>query len=480
MISYLKPLKVVADSLYFYFKGYKYSGRGVINWKPDSGFHIEAFLDNSLKTARQIELGRLRIPQPSDYCSIRIWHSNFGWALIPNVNMSCFEMALLQKNLSFKFNRLLLCEPFSSDSDSSFWKGSALYHLRSRNMFQDSVVERTFVGEELVKFKQTSGFRYESNGAKLIGRFIDDDHFQLSWELDKQRYSKSMSWRWSVGFQHAMSIWLGETIRLIQRTTLRDTYKITEIIKEERTDKLGSFLSLFGNAPVQNELVFHLACFMASEHKNTVVCRSMFDQIIEANNQRLQNSQELLVATVLEATMRTLYNYPANSKDTTGLVNSLLKGKFKSDYLSNDWRKPCARALEAFKRLRIRNAHPDWLASIDPLSPEVNRVKAIDDITYLCRFYGYMILALAGFRELQPEFPEPHQDWQPAATITPDPNAVPHDIPSPFDGLSENSSRHEKMIAKRNFDQRMRKYNKSVIASWKQELQKKQEAEDSQ
>jgi len=45
--------------------------------------------------------------------------------------------------------------------------------------------------------------------------------------------------------------------------------------------------------------------------------------------------------------------------------------------------------------------------------------KSLDDMIFLSRFYGYMILALAGFRDLKPDFPKPHSEWSPAIKIYP-------------------------------------------------------------
>lgn len=335
MTDYSKPQKIIAEHLYFHFKGCKYSGRGVINWKPELGFHLEAFMDNSLLISEQLEIGRVRVPTRLDYCSIRMWTNDFGWAIIPSVNLSNFQMELLQKNLSFKFNRIVLCEPSQPRLASSSWSGSAFYCIKSQHQFTDKVTVQTHVDRELVESRGSNGFLYEKDGMKLVGRFIDKKHFHLNWTLPKQRYTKADAWNWPVGFQDALRIWLGQTVQLLRRQMIRGTQKVVEIQKEEQIEELGIFLSLFGNAPIQKELIVHLANFMSGNHKNSIVCRSIFEQILEASRQRLQASQELLIATVIEATMRTLYNYPARPKDNSqGLLRQTLSGRFKESDLN--------------------------------------------------------------------------------------------------------------------------------------------------
>jgi hypothetical protein len=42
----------------------------------------------------------------------------------------------------------------------------------------------------------------------------------------------------------------------------------------------------------------------------------------------------------------------------------------------------------------------------------------MNDMILLSRFYGYMILAIAGFKNLEPVFPKPIKEWSPILTIS--------------------------------------------------------------
>ena len=460
MKDYLKSQKIFAEHLYFYARKHKYVGRGIITWNPNEGFNLDALLESPKSYPERIELGRVRVSEKSDYCSIRIWTSDLGWALIPDVNIESLKFSLLEGNLSIKFSRICICETCSPVSSDSSWFGNSLYRIEANRRFRDSVIVQTQVKGEFIRQVGGNGFFHEKENTKIVGYFLDDGYFHLNWKLSKQHYKKHEAWNWSVGFQEALQVWLGETVQILKREMRRDVQKIIEVRKECKHEKLG-LLSFFGEANVEKDLILHMADFFGKKKQGSEVCRNIFWQVLEASNKNLQATQELLIATTLEATMRTLYGYPVKKDDNSkGLIEKTLKGQFKRQYLSNEWRQPCNQAVSAFQRLRTRNAHPDWLSSIEGAMSSEERAQALNDMMYLCRFYGYMILALSGAKGLRPNFPEPHQNWQPAAIVTPliksenqSSQSQFSQINSPFDELPENSSRYKRMMALRRFYQ---------------------------
>lgn len=451
MHDYFKTKKIIADHLYFYFKGFRYSGKGIIKWIPKSGFEIEVMFTQSRVRSNSIEFRSFKIPEDSDYASIRAWTDSFGWILIPDINFSRLEIEIISSHVSIKFHRIIICENDNYPRKSENWQGTSLYRVKSKSRFQDAVEVSTSIKGELLRLEGKNGFFYEEDGIKLIGYFLEDEYFQISWKLPKARYSKQKAWDWSLGFQDALRIWLGETCQLLSREIRREGKKITEIRDEYEISSLG-LLSFFGNAPIQNKLILHLADFFCEPKKERIVCYAIFEQILEASKQKLQDSQELLVATTLEAIIRTLYEYPVSRKDSSrGLVEQTLKGKFKAEYFSNDWRKPCQDAIDAFNRLRTRNAHPDWLSDLGNLKSTEEKAQALDDLIFLCHFYGYMILALSGLRVLTPTFPESYQKWSPTVIVySESESAAPEELAS-FPKIAQESSRYAKMMSMRRF-----------------------------
>ncbi|MEA5510200.1 hypothetical protein VB715_10545 [Crocosphaera sp. UHCC 0190] len=99
--------------------------------------------------------------------------------------------------------------------------------------------------------------------------------------------------------------------------------------------------------------------------------------------------------------------------------------RFRDNYLSRDWKSFCkqdGKIIKIYRDLRHRNAHPDWLFTQGGYLSKEQMEKSLDDMIFLSRFYGYMILAIAGVKELKPEFPSPHKESPPLCTLYPKPS----------------------------------------------------------
>jgi len=120
----------------------------------------------------------------------------------------------------------------------------------------------------------------------------------------------------------------------------------------------------------------------------------MIDQVAEASRQLNWEATELLVATVLEAALRTLQNVPfvPGAKNSWKADKSL--AAFCTRYLGRGWEEQSRSVLAAWRRLRHKNAHPTWLT--DSRRDEAAAGSALADMALLTRFYGTMIFAMAG------------------------------------------------------------------------------------
>jgi hypothetical protein len=119
---------------------------------------------------------------------------------------------------------------------------------------------------------------------------------------------------------------------------------------------------------------------------------------------------------LIEAALRSIDGHPFRPKKDSWNVGKSLT-QFFENYLSDEWRPLHSEVMKAHTYLRDRNAHPDWLFSQGGYLSEEEMEKSLDAMIFLSRFYGYMILALAGFKELEPRFPIPHKEWKPLMTI---------------------------------------------------------------
>ena len=226
MENYFQETKFILELLYFHYEVSRYQGRGVMTWHPDEGFHLEAFLDNTVKTIEKVDIGKIGITPKSDFCSIRMRPQCYDWAIAPNIRLSSQDKLDINQSryLSINFGRLVFCESVSPISDDSIWTGSALYETKSKLLLSDEVYTETRINDQKLGNKwEVSGICYEDeHNRKLIGSFIDDKHLKLYWKLPKQLWSKSESWQWNIAIQDVLSIRFGETVRLLQRSFLRD------------------------------------------------------------------------------------------------------------------------------------------------------------------------------------------------------------------------------------------------------------------
>ena len=180
-------------------------------------------------------------------------------------------------------------------------------------------------------------------------------------------------------------------------------------------------LSPFGESNFDKQAFIHLTDFFVRDSSKADICRRIFWQLVEAYNQQSRQAQELLLSTILEASLRSIDRCPSISRNKQHKSWDVSHGlnKFFNTYLkSNEWESINKKVIKEHCYLRDRNAHPDWLFSQFGSLSEEEQSKSLDSMIFLSRFYGYMILALAGFEDLRPDFPTPHKNWQAAATVT--------------------------------------------------------------
>ena len=418
MSDYFQEARYVLELVYFHHHGTRYQGRGIMTWNHEEGFHLEAFLDRSQRNSSITRTGRIGIIPRSDYFSIRMRIQGYDWAIAPHVHLTTSDWVSIQAgHLSKSFGRVIFCQSISPIYANSIWAGSALYITKSSDLrFTDSVQNSVHINNQ--QFSQgwrTSGIWYETDEQEYLlrGYLTDRKQLQLYWQIPKSQWSKSQGWRWAFSIQDALSIWHGETISLLQREMYRGVQRITEIRKPEELDSLN-FLSPLGDRELDHNSLMRLIKFFAINSNNANVCRNIFWQLVEASHQKGWQAREILVATILEAALRTAYNYPLNRSDNSnGLVQHLL-ARFRSEFiptepdrLKKEWKKVCNKVLESFERLRHRNVHPDWLLDSGGVFSQEKLEESLDDLILLSRFYGYMILGFAGFEDLAPSLPQP-------------------------------------------------------------------------
>lgn len=430
MKDYFKETEFVLDKLQFDYLGRRYRGRGIMTWKPCSGFHIEAPLDlQGMPQPGDIEFGKVRVIRKNDLSSIRmVLHNSNNRAIAPSVVLVDRLDIINEKRISVNLERVIFSEDYSryhsSNLTNRFLTGAALYEVHNINSLFDPMIH-----EEKVRFqnhgllrksrKTQSGFRYQGEKGQLIqGHLIDTKYLEFNWELPREHFAKLCSWQLAEAIQHSLSILFGQNVSLLKREARCGNLKRIEVRRKQPVISLSP-LFLFNNYFASNKDFFVKLTDLIAENKpKGFVCCNIFKQLLEASRQGNWQVRELLVATALEAALRNIDNESFQTKKNKWNVGNSLR-RFFENQLSEEWSEYYYDVMKAHTYLRDRNAHPDWLFTQGGALSEEEQAKALDSMIFLSRFYGYMILALAGVKNFKPDFPPPHSKWSPVLVIAP-------------------------------------------------------------
>lgn len=424
MFDYFKPQEYFVDSLWFIHEDSTYTGKGILFWNPEDGFHIAA----------NIERNRLELPFRKECRAIVFGRSTSIYLRLSgggHVILSVYfpdEFGLLSGHLSEKAKRAIFIEQISWPV-GKIWSGSALYELSTGILFPDSVSVETKIGDYQPggSFSRDGIYYKNENGHTVVGCQKEEKYLEINWGLPVDSWTKTECWQYAKGLQFSISTLAGQTLELKYREVYRTNRRYREIFVNPKPVSLGRIFSPYDFNILRKENLVDLCKFFVRGGKMANVAKKIFLQMVDASQQRTDQAQELLLSTILEAALRSLYDCPFNSesnkKSDCFKIDYFLK-KFFDEYLllsqdfSKAWKQARLRVEKAHRRLRHRNAHPDWLTKVEGCYSINELEKVTDEKIFLSRFYGYMIMGLANIQILEPKFPLPVAAWGPIMTMS--------------------------------------------------------------
>ena len=422
MFDYFKSQEYFVDHLWFVHEGIRYNGKGVLYWDPEDGFHIVANIKHS----------EIDLPFQKEFRSVTFGSSTSIYLRLSggsHVVLPVFfpnEINLFQGHLSEDSKRAIFIEPVSVPV-KKHWFGSALLELTNSITLPDSVSIKTKIGESQPRQSfSLDGIYYETeNGLKVIGYQKEKKYLELSWSLPINNWTKTKCWEYARGLQYSISVLAGQTLELKYREVYRAKRRVREVFLNQPPVSLGLFFRPFDFDILDREKIVDLATFFVRYEKKAEITKKMFLQMAEASRQRTKSGQELLLSTILEAALRSIYEYPfdpnKNKRSDPFRLDRLLK-RFREDYLASSkdanrrWKKVTSEVAKSHRLLRDRNAHPDWLSTKGGYYSKDKLEQAANHMIFLSRFYGYMIMGLANFKYGEPKFPLPVSEWKPIMT----------------------------------------------------------------
>jgi hypothetical protein len=402
-----------ADEVVFDYLGGRHMGSGLLRWTPEDGFTLKAKLSRvPVMLGRSIGLGRVGPVPGQDYRMLRMRLRGGARAVtLPVPLVDRFDV-FLAGELSLAFPAAVLFESLHEQTLKSQWHGTGLLHTARRLDLPRIVRRKTWLGSRWVE--QGSGWEgfeiHEARSLRLAGYMVGEHRLRIDWSLPASSRNRVRAWRLPFAVRSALAALCGQDLGLGWLQLVRGFRRRTEYRLCHRVRTLGAFAPFYDRRLEEDDLRQLVVAFVNSP-KVEWISSHMCQQMFAAFSQTTVAATELLMATILEAALRTWEDRPFVQGDKYDVRTGLKR--FRESCLGRAWKPACNRTIEAWVRLRNRNAHPDWLTRPGGgLSPD-EAGEAGNDMLFLSRFYGYMILAMAGFTDLKPEFPAGFGSAQP-------------------------------------------------------------------
>jgi hypothetical protein len=419
MFDYFREGSWALQRVRLEYLGGAYDGRGLLTWNPTDGFHLDAFLERSGPPLPSvIEWGKPRVFEPWEFRHVRMQMAPGFRAISAPIVVSDHAELIGDPRLEADFFSVLFLTRLPKAAQGNMLTGRAVYDVGKSLALPDPLVtESRITGHRVNWTSSRAGLRHEDDRLEIVAHLESDRCLQVDWLLSGALACKANAWGFAEAFALALSIVSGRTIHLLERTHARGETEYCERRCRQDVTYLGLLRPLPERDTVDRDAVVAFVKAFLTDARCADISRWVFQQLAEASRQQTHVAQELLCATILEAILRTVDGRAFVQGDKSWKLPGSLK-IFQEKYLGNKWKKARVKALGSQRRIRDRNAHPEWLTVPGALGGAPPLEESLNDLVFLSTFYGYMLLALAGFKDLEPRFPKPMKDWRPAMTIT--------------------------------------------------------------
>ena len=418
MNDYALKQKYAVRDLRFQLAKCQFRGNGFVTWSPARGFHLDAQVHRHSPLPSNIEIGRPRVLDEAELSQIFMRLEDGVHLVTPLLNLRDHFALFMSNRLDIGFHAARFTRRYDFNLSGEDWVGSARLDIKRKMFLPDSIEQNTIIGERLVgQSMSRAALVWKDDSIDLLARTESDHYLDLQWSLCSKTWTKPNARLFPEVVQYALSLLSGTTVRLLERSMNRGNCQFVERCKRLSVKSLDSLAPLQPSMPLDKQLLIHLIKHMLRNPNHDQLFRRMIDQLSEASRQETHQAKELLCSTILEATLRTCDGCPFKPKQTGWKIRPSLF-RFCGQFFSDTWKPFCENALRAWSSLRDRNAHPDWLIQHAGSQSKKKLEESIDHILYLSRFYGFMILAMAGVNDLKPVFPR-LRDFGPAMTFAP-------------------------------------------------------------
>jgi hypothetical protein len=152
-MDYTEERLYYLDHVAFCYHEGHYTGRGIMSWEPQKGFHIEAFVDRQGARIEQLDYGKPGVVPRTEITSIRMNPEGGCWAVSPRVSLlRCLRLIDERPKLSVDVSRVIFREPDRYPGDS--WSGTAFLATENELNLPGCVSEVTRIGDHVIRRRE--------------------------------------------------------------------------------------------------------------------------------------------------------------------------------------------------------------------------------------------------------------------------------------------------------------------------------------
>jgi hypothetical protein len=396
-----------------------FRGAGFLRWNPSTGFSFDMVVtsrdEHSIPDRIDIPGG----PAMAIVTTARLMLGKSFWAITPITSLrEDFGLWSGQHISRTTSVALFRREHEKAPTENGRYHCGTTINVLPSTLLPDKVIEEvTLSGRTTRRSFRLAGLDIDRDRERLRAETHTPGVIQAWWVLDEASWPRGSDWRSADAFADALGIMTGQRARVVQRRSLRGRREYQEVRWVRKGPEDLGFQAPIGDssAMLNKDHLYSLFAVLTRGGPESVLCRNIFGQLADASQQRTWQARELLTATILEGIMRTVYKKPFIAGEKAWDFRQPLRD-YSKKLFGPEWLTAADRAFETQRRLRHRNAHPDW--RLDNAVSGAQLVEAIDDLIYLSRFYGFFMLAVSGIRGILPRFPAPHKEWPPLVTIS--------------------------------------------------------------
>lgn len=403
MARHVQPSRTVIDAACFWSQGGKFEGHGVLDWHPDEGFSAQLHVERTVGEPPQKSVSSGR-PYVLSYVTLRmeLRDGTTGFALAP-IRLSIFDEKIYGRVfVEVTFSRAIFFDAFARALDPEQWFGTCELRNEASFVLPDTIRTKEWIeGERAAEGFSRTAFRHDDDVSYLRGK-QEDTVLRFVWQLASPSANRRELWRWPEALRDTMTVMTTSPTALDRTEIMYGSRRRLDVRKHWKLNPIISEDFIPHMTLIEAEMFMRLVRFFADTTVESRVASRIVNRVVEAFQLPSTTANEITVSTALEAALRTLFS---NTKKRWVFKTEI--ERFRLAYgMGDEWKDVHKDLEKCWNWLRGQAAHPNWLERHTRAESRASRERGLAQRSYVIRYYGYMIRAMAGERDMSPEFPE--------------------------------------------------------------------------